>query len=332
MAVKSQSIGDFIYALNCCLQDLGGVPQTLVPDNLKAAVIKTNPYEPDVNRVLEDFSNHYATTVTPARPRKPNDKALVENQVKLVYSRVYAKIRNQTFFDLPSLNKAIKEKVKAHNQTRMQQKDYCREEKFLADEKHALQQLPADTFEIKYYRSHKVAKNNHTYLGEDKHYYSVPYAYMGVQAKVIYTHSTVKIYSDTKCIAIHPRSYKKGGYSTQKEHLCSHHQHYSQRSPTYYLQKAYKHSETLYRYMEALFKQDKYPEQLYRTCDGILNLARKTNPQAFTKACQIALENTNYSYQFLKQILENRMTGNMEQTPVKSLPKHPNIRGAESYK
>lgn len=332
MAVKSQSIGDFIYALNCCLQDLGGVPQTLVPDNLKAAVIKTSPYEPDVNRVLEDFSNHYATTVTPARPRKPKDKALVENQVKLIYSRVYAKIRNQTFFDLPSLNKAIKEKIKAHNQTRMQQKDYCREEKFLSDEKHTLQQLPADTFEIKYYRSHKVAKNNHIYLGEDKHYYSVPYAYMGVQAKVIYTHSTVKIYSDTKCIAIHPRSFKKGGYSTQKEHLCSHHQHYSQRSPTYYLQKAYKHSETLYRYMEALFKQDKYPEQLYRTCDGILNLARKTNPQAFTKACQVALENTNYSYQFLKQIIENRMTENIEQTPEKSLPKHPNIRGAESYK
>jgi len=84
--------------------------------------------------------------------------------------------------------------------------------------------------------------------------------------------------------------------------------------------------------MEALFKQDKYPEQLYRTCDGILNLARKTNPQAFTKACQIALENTNYSYQFLKQILENRMTGIIEQSPLKSLPKHPNIRGAESYK
>lgn len=332
LAVKSQSIGDFIYALNCCLQDLGGVPQTLVPDNLKAAVIKTSPYEPNVNRALEDFANHYATTVTPARPRKPKDKALVENQVKLIYSRVYAKIRDQTFFDLASLNRAIKERVKAHNQTRMQQKDHCREEKFLADEKQTLRQLPADAFEIKYYRSHKVAKNNHIYLGEDKHYYSVPYAYMGVQVKVVYTHDTVRVYSKTKCIAIHTRSYKKGGYSTQKEHLCSHHQHYKQRSPTYYLQKGYKHSETLYRYMEALFKQDKYPEQLYRTCDGILNLARKTDARTFTKACEIALENNNYSYQFLKQILENRMTGNMEQVPEKPLPNHHNIRGAESYK
>ncbi len=79
---------------------------------------------------MEDFANHYGTTVTPARVRKPKDKALVENQVKLIYSRVYAKLRNQQFFDLSSLNKAIGEKMQAHNQTRMQRKDYSREEKF----------------------------------------------------------------------------------------------------------------------------------------------------------------------------------------------------------
>ena len=73
MAVPSQKMEDFIYALGCCLKELGGVPQTLVPDNLKAAVIKANPYEPDINRALEDFANHYGTSVTPARPSKPQD-------------------------------------------------------------------------------------------------------------------------------------------------------------------------------------------------------------------------------------------------------------------
>ncbi len=67
--------------------------------------------------MLEDFANHYNTTVTPARSRKPQDKALVENQVKLIYSRVYAKLRNQQFLSLSSLNTAIKTLVKAHNQT-----------------------------------------------------------------------------------------------------------------------------------------------------------------------------------------------------------------------
>ncbi|MBW3545683.1 MAG: DDE-type integrase/transposase/recombinase, partial [Bacteroidetes bacterium] len=80
MVVRSQSTEDFLHALTCCLQHLGGVPQALVPDNLKAAVIKANRYEPDINRLLEDFANHYGTTVVPARAKRPQDKALVENQ------------------------------------------------------------------------------------------------------------------------------------------------------------------------------------------------------------------------------------------------------------
>ena len=85
---------------------------------------------PTINKVLEDFANHYTTTVTPARVRKPQDKALVvENQVKLIYSRgIMPKYAYQQFFDITSLNKAIKDKMQAHNQTRMQQKDYSRVE------------------------------------------------------------------------------------------------------------------------------------------------------------------------------------------------------------
>jgi len=331
IAVKSQKIEDFIYALNSCLKDIGGDPQTLVPDNLKPAIIKANNYEPTINQALEDFANHYGTTVTPTRPRKPKDKALVENQVKLIYSRVYAKLRNLQFFDLHSLNQAIKEKPKDHNQTRMQRREYCREEKFLADEKHTLLSLPELPFQIKYYRDLKVAKNNHIYLGIDKHHYSVPYTYIGASVKVIYTRSLVKIYTKATLIATHPRIFKTGGYTTQKQHLCSTHQHYKQRSPTYYMQRAYKHSETLYQYINRLFNQDKYPEQLYRSCDGILNLAKKTDPKSFTKACNIAIENNNYSYQFLKRILENNMIHHTDQDSDTTLPKHNNIRGASSY-
>jgi uncharacterized protein YeaO (DUF488 family) len=281
---------------------------------------------------LEDFSNHYGTTVTPTRPRKPKDKALVENQVKLIYSRVYAKLRNQQFFSISSLNKAIKEKIKVHNQTRMQRKDYSREEKFIADEKHFLAPLPATDFEIKYYKSLKVAHNNHVYLASDKHYYSVPYIHIEKQVKVIYTPSIVRIFYDGTLIAVHPRGLKKSGYTTTKEHLCSEHQYYKKRSPTYYLQKAYHHSEELYQYINALFRQDKYPEQLYRTCEGILNLSKKTDRTQFIKACIIEQDNSYYSYAFLKRILENKMTENNDEPSLKSLPSHNNIRGKQSYK
>ncbi|MCD6355221.1 MAG: IS21 family transposase [Prolixibacteraceae bacterium] len=332
MAVHSQGIDDFIHALTCCLNEIGGVPQALVPDNLKAAVIKANKYEPTVNRVLEDFANHYQTTVLPARVRKPKDKALVENQVKLIYSRVYAKLRNQQFFDLHSLNKAISRKVKEHNQTRMQQKEYCRQEKFLSDEKHTLKPLPATGFEIKYYKELKVAKNNHIYLSDDKHYYSVPYAYIGSRAKVIYTRSMVRIYVKGQQVAVHRRSYKAGKYSTEKEHLCSYHQQYSDRSPGYYLNRAKAKSDLLYRVVERLFSQGKYAEQLYRTCDGLLSLQRKTDKTQFDKACKIAIEYNNYSYLFIQNILKNKMTESTETENEKPLPAHKNLRGANNYK
>ena len=73
IAVRSQSIEDFIYALVCCLAFLGGVPIILVPDNLKSAIIKANRYEPDINRALEDFCNHYNVAVIPTRVASPKD-------------------------------------------------------------------------------------------------------------------------------------------------------------------------------------------------------------------------------------------------------------------
>ena len=120
------------------------MPKALVPDNLKAAVIKADRYEPGINTALDDLANHYQTTVVPARARKPKDKALVENQVKLIYSRVYAKLRDCQFFNLQQLNDAISEKVLTHNQTRMQQRDYCREETgaFFDDREHGESAFP----------------------------------------------------------------------------------------------------------------------------------------------------------------------------------------------
>lgn len=331
MAVESQSVMDFLHALACCLQNLGGVPQAIVPDNLKAAVIKANRYEPSINKVLEDFANHYGTTVVPARAKRPQDKALVENQVKLVYSRVYAKLRNMQFFDLHSLNQAIAEKVKAHNQTRMQQKPYCREERFLAEEKKLLSPLPSEKFEIKSYRELQVAKNNHIFLSENKHYYSVPYRLIGSKVKVVYTRSMVYIFSKGQQIAVHIRSYQKGGYTSDPDHLCSQHQHHRDRSPDYYIRQAKKRSAVLHQLITLIFTQNRYPEQLYRTCDGIFGLHRKTEQDSFDKACRMAIDYQNYTYTFIKNILENKMTEQESVLPDKPLPRHNNLRGKEHY-
>lgn len=331
LAVRSQALEDFLFALSQCLNFLGGVPTVLVPDNLKSAIIKANRYEPDVNRALEDFANHYGTIVIPTRVSKPQDKALVENRVHLTYTHVYARLRNQQFFSLPDLNTALHESNTLLNQTRMQQKPYSREEKFLADEKSFLKPLPQEIFQLKHYRVYKVAQNNHIYLSQDRHYYSVPHPFIGQKVKVIYTRSMVHIYCQGKEIAMHIRNYTPGGYSTLKEHLCSHHQHYLDRSPQYYLDKAEAVSGKLHELFTLLFKQDRHPEQLYRTCDGVLSISKKVSREQFEKACALAIEYQNYSYKFIVNIIQNNFYEPPVSQPVKALPQHQNIRGKHYY-
>lgn len=331
MAVESQRTQDFIAALRCCLIRLGGVPKALVPDNLKAAVIKSDKYEPVINEVLQDFANHYGTTVIPARAGKPQDKALVENQVKLLYSRVYAKLRHRQFFDLHTLNEAIAEKVQDHNQTRMQKKPWSREEKFLAEERHLLSELPQEDFHIKKYKELKVAPNGHIYLSENKNYYSVPYKHIGQVVKVIYTKNRVHIYSKGEQIAAHLRSYKEAHYTLDENHLASKHKHYRDRSPQYYIQKAGKINSFFKELIEHSFQQEKHPERLYRSCEGLLRLARSTNDELLGKACQIALKHKTYNFYFLKNLIDNKMVDQDLSISTKPLPKHGNLRGNSYY-
>ena len=331
MAVESQKLDDFLHALGCCLQSLGGVPVALVTDNLKSAITKASNYEPEVNRALEDFANHYGCTVVPTRTAKPQDKALVENQVRLVYNRVYARLRNLQFFSLASLNEAIAQKMKLHNQTRMQQKPFSREECFVADEKHLLKPLPDNPFEIKYYKESTVAKNNHIYLTPDKHYYSVPFQYIGQKVKVVFTRTLVHIYAKSGQIAVHLRNTSAGRYTTDKAHLCSQHQHYLDRSPEYYIRKASQYTPMLSQLFELIFSQDKYPEQLYRTCDGLLRLSRNTDKMQLEAACKIAMEYQDYTYGFISNLLSNKMAQHPQAPASKPLPQHNNIRGKNYF-
>lgn len=333
MAVHSQTIDDFVHALTSCLQNLGGVPVQIVPDNLKTAITRANRYEPTINQVLLDMANHYKFAVTPTRVRKPRDKALVEDQVKLIYHRVYARMRKLTFHSLSELNAAIKKNVIAHNQTRMQQYPYTREERFLSLEKPCLKPLPETAFEIKYYAKMKVATNNHIYLGRDKHYYSVPYQWIGWNVKVAYTRTMVWIYADGQQTVTHLRSFGPDPYTTNKDHLCSTHQHYMNRSPDYYINLARRKTPVLGELFECLFKDgSRPPEQLYKSCEGILHLHRKTEAGLFEKACHLAIAEEQLSYGFIKKVIGNKaLTGYSSALRAKPLPKHENVRGAEYY-
>lgn len=329
MAVASQRTEDFLYALACALEYYGGCPKIMVSDNLKASVVKTDKYEPELNRLMDDFANHYGFVTMPARPYRPKDKSLVENQVKLIYRRVYARISDCTFLSLGELNLALAEMTRKHNQTRMQQKPYSREERFLSEEKPLLKELPEHRFEVKFYATLRVAKNNCIYLARDKHYYSVPFEYIGQKVDVIYTRTLMKIYCQKTLVATHRRT-QGFGYTTQREHMCSTHNHYNDRSPGYYKRMAGKFSASFEELVEKMFEATTVPETIFRRLDGLLSLCRKTDPVVFDKVCNMALEYKIYSYKFVKNAIENNMV-NFQTDEPKPLPEHPNIRGEKYF-
>ena len=242
-AVHSQRKADFLLALANCLTFLGGVPQAIVPDNLKSAVTKPHPYEPDLNESIEDFAAHYQTAIYPARSKHPRDKALVERTVGMLYSRVYVPIKEQTFFSLAALNQAIHQKINEHNLKLFQGRQDSRQLRFIELDRPALLPLPSTRYELKHFRMAKVQQNCHVMLGEDKHYYSVPFRYVGQYVKLSYTAETIEVYHDYKRIAIHTRLRAKHQYTTLKEHLPPHHQWVMNWSPEFFMEQAKKAGE-----------------------------------------------------------------------------------------
>jgi len=175
---------------------------------------------------------------------------------------------------------------------------------------------------------------DYIYLGRDKHYYSVPYAFIGKKVLVIYTRTLVEVYCDGKSIAVHPRSVGYG-YTTVKEHLCSAHKHYLDRSPAYYIEQAGQRSAVLEKLVSRIFEQAKYPETVYMRCNALFRLYRQTELQIFERACQIALEYGQLTCKFVQHVIENKtyLLNEIEEeaNSQTSLPEHGNIRGKEYF-
>ncbi len=222
-ASRSQKKEDFIKSVNNCLSFFEGVPKTIVTDNLKSAVSKSSKYEAVLNKNLRALAIHYKTSINPTRAYSPQDKALVEGAVKLVYQRIFYPLDKMTFFSIESLNEAIRGKLTQYNGYLMKQSGSSRRKEFLDIERPYLAPLPAEPYQIKEYRKAKVQKMGFVYLHEDKNYYSVPFRYIGQSVEVQYNSDTVEIYYKSERIAIHKRNYRKGAYTKIDEHLSSAH-------------------------------------------------------------------------------------------------------------
>jgi transposase len=334
-ASLSQQKEDFIQSVQNALHYYGGVPKVLVPDNLKSAVTKSSKYEPCLNEDFLDMANHYGCAVMPARSRKPRDKSLVENHVKTIYTRVFAELSTITFFSLKGLNQAILEYVDKHNAMLFQGKEYSRKQAFESVEKETLSPLPEEYYEIKKSSLVTVMKNSYIQLREDKHYYSVPYRYIGEKVKLSYTSKDVSIYLKGERIAFYVRDRKNYKYTTRKEHLPSQYQFVSEWNPEKFIKWAAGISPVVKEYIEGVLSQNTYPETLYRACVGILSMAKKIGKERLVKACETGNQMKTYNYGFISNMLTNGMDklySDDNKNQVSQLPEHENLRGKVYYK
>lgn len=332
-AVRSQKLEDWIWANENAWRYYGGATRGMCPDNLKAAVTRACNYEPLLNETYDDLARHYNTVILPTRPGKPKDKALVENAVRIVYQRIFARLRNQAFFSIAELNEAIWIELEEINNAPFQRRNVSRRELFNEIEKNELQPLPKERYEIRRYQISKVEFNHHIYLREDKHYYSVPYKYTGQKVKILYTDRNVEIYRDNVRIALHKRDRRPYGYTTEKSHMPSEHQFVDGWNTDRFVRWASKIGGSVETFIQRLLDSKEHPQQAFKSCMGVLQLSKGYKPEDLEIVCNRALDFNSISLKFISNSLRNNIHKTEPEKPVEiKLPFHENIRGRENYK
>jgi transposase len=330
--VMSQKKEDLIRACENALQFFGGVPAAIVPDNLKAAVTKSSKYEPTINETFADFAEHYGTVVLPARAYRPKDKSLVEGMVKIIYRCIFATVTTKVYFSLISLNIAILEALEINNRAPFKGRDYSRRQQFEEVEQAALQPLPHYPYEFKQHAVVTVMKNGHVCLGADKHYYSVPYRYIGKKVKLLFTSAVIEVFYQYERIATHQREHRKYHYTTLDEHLASSHRYLTDWTPEKFIEQARAVHQDVAEYISLVMEGKQHPEQAYKSCAGILSLVRKVGAERLVNACRRVHSFGVYNYPIVMQILgKNLDRFSEEEHQPPDMPNHHNIRGNDYY-
>jgi transposase len=330
-AVPSQELAHWIGAHVRAFEYFGGVPQIIVPDNVKAAVTQAHRYEPELNRTFGDLAAHYGCAVIPARPRKPRDKAKVETGVLVAERWILASVRNLTFFSLEEANEAISERLEGLNERRFQKLPGCRRSLFETTDKPALQPLPEQRYQ---YATWKTAKVNIDYHVEvERHRYSVPYQLVGRQCEIRITTSTIEVLNRGRRVASHLRSHHPGGFTTDSAHMPEPHQRHVEWTPERIVRWGEQMGPSTTQVVQEVLRSCSHPQQGFRSCLGIFGLGRVYGAERLEAACSRALTIDSPRYRSIKSILKNNLDRQAVTDPQEDgrHRDHPNIRGADYY-
>lgn len=334
MAVHSQCKEDFILCCERALHFFGGVPQAIVPDNLKSAVTKASKYEAQLNETFAAFAEHYQTFGYPTRTYKPKDKALVEGAVKISYTTIFSKIDCKVYHELDQINKDILMHLEVHNNAMLTGENYSRMQQFIELEKQTLQPLNPYLFEPQTTQLSTVNKYGHVLLSVDKRYYSVPYKLIGKRLKIKYTNTKLVAYDNNEMVAVHDRYIGKGlKYITTQDHLATQHKYAADWNPQKFMATASSISEIVAQYIAKILAREVYPEQSYKSCSGVLSFAKRVGHTRLTNACKRADSYGIYNYGIIDQILRSKADEILMEDEIQdtNMPLHENVRGAQYY-
>jgi transposase len=331
-ASATQQLPDWIASHTRAFAYFGGVPTATVCDQLRSGVTTPCRYEPGVHRVYAELAAHYGTTILPARPRKPRDKAIAEVAVQVAERWIVARLRHDTFYTLGAMNARIAELLEALNAKPMRHYGGAsRRDLFERLDRPALRPLPATPFEYATWKWVRVNLDYHVEI--DHHYYSVPHALLHERLEARITATSVELFHRGQRVTAHSRSFVRGTPTTCAAHMPKAHQAHAEWQPSRFIQWAATIGPQTAALVAAILADRPHPEQGYRSCLGILRLAKRYDAARLEAACARALTAGARSYRHVDAILTRGLDRVVAAAPAAApdaVP-HENIRGRDYY-
>ena len=331
VAVSSQNIRDWIWANTKMLEFFEGIPEAIIVDNLKAAVIKAGQFA-NINKVFKEWARYYNVSIAPTRVRRPKDKALVENAVLHVTRWIIAVLRDRQFFSVEEINEAIPELLEAYNNKAFKRIPGSRQSRYEELDKPLLRPLPQVPFEqCEWIAKQKVGPDYHVYvLG---HAYSVPYHLVSEYVEARVTSKAVEFFHKNLRVALHVRNDKKDSHSTLPMHRPMSHQQYAEQNLQNYMEWAatignYACDAVLYQFKD---KKD-HSFVSSKACSQLKKLAKIFGEERFEAACERAKTINSLTVKSIRSILQNKLDmQEIDNSNTNNFPLHSNVRGSDYY-
>lgn len=329
--VKTQKIGDWLECNVKAIEFFGGVPKQLVPDNLKSAVQSHTRFSVVLNRSYVDMAEHYGCVANPARPRKPNDKGLVEVSVQIVQRWLLAPLRKRVFFSLEELREAIAPRLHWLNNKTSKKYPISRAERFERLDRPALLQLPRVRFELSQWRYNvRIPRDYHVEYGGS--HYSVPYQYVSHLVDLRVTNNVLEVLLEQTRLASHTLR-TSPGVSTKPEHCPISHQEHILDDPEQLLAWAQHIGEHLHEWVRQNLEQRRDFANGLKAVKSLRRWVREEqNSERVNEACEHALAYSLLGFERLKTIVLRNTDRQPRPESTAWVQDHPNVRGASYFR